>query len=181
MGRDKAWIEWEGRPLIVHAFDRARRVGAAEILISGRADAGYERLGCPVLLDRVPGLGPLSGIEQGLEVCRSPLLLVIAVDLPRLSSGLLQRLLDQCDDDTGVVPGVKERIEPLVAVYPKRCHPVAVRLLAEGRLAVRDFALACVRVAAVRRVEVPEEDAGCFANWNLPGEVPPAESGGRNG
>ena len=94
MGRDKAWIEWEGRPLIGWAVDKVRRLGIEEIFISGRPDGDYAQLGCPVLFDLEPGLGPLGGIERGLHHCTSPLLLVLAVDLPRITAECLGKLVE---------------------------------------------------------------------------------------
>jgi len=174
MGRDKAWVEWAGQPLIRLAVEKVRALGLAETYISGRAGEDYAALGCPVLLDRQAGLGPLSGIERGLSECRAPLLLVLAVDLPCVTPHLLTRLCARCDPRTGVVPSLRGRLEPLVAVYPRRCHVLAVTALMHARLAVADFARACLREGAVRRWRVPAADAASFLNWNRPEDRPPA-------
>lgn len=92
MGCDKAWVEFEGRPLIALAVEKVRDLRVNEIFISGREGVDYGALNCPVLLDLEPGFGPLGGIERALRDCASPLLLVLAVDLPRMTARFLGNL-----------------------------------------------------------------------------------------
>jgi len=171
MGRDKAWVECGGKPLIQLAVEKLRDLGVDEIMISGRAGQDYAALRCPVLYDLEPGFGPLGGIERGLSECRSPLLLVLAVDLPRMSPALLGRMRDACDRLTGVVPKLKGELEPLAAIYPKRCHALASAANARSQYAVRDFAAACLRERAVRSFAVRRDEAACFLNANLPSDL----------
>src|ERR1051325_1673089 len=97
MGRDKAWLEFRGRPLIVRAVELARGLGVREIFISGRAEVDYSQLNCRVLLDEQPGLGPVAGIERALQAAEAPLLLVLAVDLPRMTPDFLNQLIRHGD------------------------------------------------------------------------------------
>jgi molybdopterin-guanine dinucleotide biosynthesis protein A len=211
MGRDKAWLEVDGQPLLARALAVLREAGPREVFISSRADRGDAALGCPVLLDREPDLGPLGGIERALQAAASPLVLVLAVDLPYMTGGFLRKLLagiscttretpsdrsrrrkeadafsiapipppyvggyetcEICGPDArdaliGVVPELNGELEPLVAVYPRRCHRIASDLLADGRRAARDFAEACLRERAVRTLPVEPADARYFENWN---------------
>lgn len=177
MGRDKAWLEWEGRPLIGWAVDKVRRLGIEEIFVSGRPEGDYTQLGCPVLFDLEPGLGPLGGIERGLHHCTSPLLLVLAVDLPRITAECLGKLVARCDRLTGVVPQRDGRWEPLAAIYPKRCHPFAFSLFTHRARAARDFVAECLHERAVKRWNVPASQAACFANWNRPDDLDPMPVG----
>jgi molybdenum cofactor guanylyltransferase len=171
MGRDKAWIEFEGKPLIRLAVDKLRHQGLSELFISGRVGVDYSALECPVIFDLEPGLGPMGGIERGLHECASPLLLVLAVDLPHLTTGLLEELAAHCDHWTGIVPKVNGELEPLVAIYPKRCHAFAAQALAGMRRAARAFAGACLRERAVRAYTVSPASAHCFTNWNTPADA----------
>lgn len=171
MGRDKAWLELEGKPLIGVAFDRIRELNPAEIFISGRSGVDYSTFKCPVLLDLMPGFGPLGGIERGLRESTSPLLLVLAVDLPRVTGSFLRRLLAHCDSYTGAVPALDRRLEPLVAVYPRRCHVLAGSALSKCQFGARDFAAACLKEHAVRTLPVSLAERGCFENWNQPSDI----------
>ena len=171
MGRDKAWIASDECPLIVLALEKVRGIGVTEVFVSGRPGGDYSALGCPVLLDLEPDLGPLGGLERGLHACTSPLLLVLAVDLPRVTSRLLRTLLDESDPATGVVPAQGDQLEPLVAIYPKRCHGLALERIQRGSRAVREFAAECLREKAVKLWPVPAAEALCFSNWNWPEDL----------
>jgi molybdopterin-guanine dinucleotide biosynthesis protein A len=174
MGRDKAWMELDGIPLVRLAVEKIRLVGITEIFISGREDRDYSSLNCPVLQDLEPGFGPLGGIERALHACTSPLLLVLAVDMPHMTPAFLRKLVQHSDPLTGAVPKLAGHLEPLAAIYPKRCHAYAYDAVIKRRHAVRDFAAACQREHAVRLLPVADADTGCFANWNTPADLAPA-------
>ncbi|MGH7967412.1 MAG: molybdenum cofactor guanylyltransferase [Limisphaerales bacterium] len=171
MGRDKAWLEANGQPLIRGAIATARELGSQEVFISGRAGKDYSSLGCPVLLDRHTGSGPLAGIERGLEACGSPLLLVLAVDLPGMNVAFLRKLLDLCGSSTGVVPMLSGHFEPLAAIYPKASHAVVMECLNQSRYAASAFARECIHHNLVTTYQVGPEEAGFFANWNSVADV----------
>jgi molybdopterin-guanine dinucleotide biosynthesis protein A len=172
MGRDKAWLEKDGIPLIARTVAIVRELGVEEIFISGRAAVDYSALRLPVLHDLQPGLGPLGGIERGLRETTAPLLLVLAVDLAQMTSTCLKSLAAHCDDLTGAVPTRNGELEPLAAIYPRRCHAIAANCITQARRAARDFAEACHRERAVRFVSVASAFAACFANWNSPTDLP---------
>lgn len=172
MGRDKAWLELDGQPLIALAVEKIRQAGVREVFISGRPGRDYSAVKHPVLFDLEPDSGPLGGIERALHACSSPLLLVLAVDLPHMTAGFLQKLFARCDRLTGIVPKLNGGLEPLAAIYPKRCHVIASDFVARSRKVVREFAEACLVERAVRTFRVPRTAAGCFSNWNSPADIP---------
>jgi molybdenum cofactor guanylyltransferase len=176
MGQDKAWVEFDGQPLITRALSTVRSSGITEIFVSGRAGTDYSSLGCPVLLDREGGLGPLAGIERALGATTASLMLVLAVDLPRMTAAFLRKLADRCDPLTGAIPKLGGRLEPLAAIYPRRCRDVARDCLLGGQRAARDFAEVCLRERTVKTFEVPPDDVQCFDNWNSPSDINTPES-----
>lgn len=87
MCRDKAMLSWNGRPLIEHQLAVLRAAGVEEACVSGhRPD--YD--GIVDALSRMGPLGGLAGVAAELEDDAE--LLVIPVDMPLLTSSLLQRL-----------------------------------------------------------------------------------------
>lgn len=171
MGRDKALLEIDRRPLLAHAIEKVRRLNVAELFISGRPGADYSPFGCPVLVDRQPGCGPLGGLERALCECSSPLLLVLAVDLPRMTTEFLANLAAQCDATTGVAPVLDGKLEPLAAIYPKACSELATRALAMSQYAAADFAMGCQRAGYLKLFPVSPKAAAYFINWNGPEDV----------
>jgi molybdopterin-guanine dinucleotide biosynthesis protein A len=170
MGRDKAWLEMDGQPLLARQIGLVRELGAAEVFISGRADTDYGSFGCRVLLDKFNGAGPLAGIERGIEAATSPLLLVLAVDLPNLDLKLLQLLSAHCKNDVGAIPCVAGQIEPLAAFYPKSAHGLAITLLNENSYAVKNFAAGCVQSGLAVFAGFQNSREGFFKNCNTPAE-----------
>lgn len=170
MGRDKATLIWQGRTLLERQLALVRSVEPAEVFVSARDDARYEGLDAPILRDRFPDSGPLAGIERALDAAATEHVLVVAVDLPALTADFLRRLLGRCDERTGVVPVWRGAWEPLVAVYPKRCHGLAVDLLARCRPAARMFAERCRAEGAIRPWPLRATEAECLRNCNTPAE-----------
>ena len=174
MGRDKAWLPLDGQPLLARQIAVVRRLNPMELFVSGRADTDYRSLGCPRLTDAFANAGPLAGIAAGLEAASVPLVLVLAVDMPDMTSAMLGHLLGRCGSGTGVVPRVSHRLEPLAAVYPKAAGPLAVELLRQQLRAVRAFAERCQQAGLVALHDVAAADWPCFTNWNAPGDPPMA-------
>ena len=173
MGRDKAFLEIGGQTLLARQIKLVREAGANEVFISGRPDTDYSAHGCQVLLDRFAGAGPLAGIERALVAATSPLLLVLAVDLPEMKATFIRALAANCSDHRGAVPGIGEHIEPLAAFYPKTAHSVAETLLREENNAAGAFATACAQSGLVRSFKVTTDEIRHFANWNHPAEIVP--------
>ncbi|MDD5140921.1 MAG: molybdenum cofactor guanylyltransferase [Verrucomicrobiales bacterium] len=172
MGRDKAWLEAGGQTLLARQIGLARKIGAAEVFISGRADADYSAFGCRVLQDKFPEAGPLAGIERALDAAKSPLLLVLAVDLPEMSVEFLLRLAAKSSEKTGAIPKLAGGNEPLAAFYPKACHALAVASLELGAFAAKDFAELCAQSGFARFIELDANEAHHFDNWNSPADLP---------
>lgn len=65
-----------------------------------------------------PGGGPVAAVDAGLQLVETPVVVVLAVDLPFVSEGLVLRLVDLCDAaDAAVVTDADEIPQPLLAAY----------------------------------------------------------------
>ena len=171
MGRDKAFLEIGGQTLLARQIQLVREAGAVEIFISGRATVDYSTFGDRVLPDKFPDAGPLAGIERALDATKSPVLFVLAIDLPEMDAGFLKRLAVDCSESHGAIPRVNGNLEPLAAFYPKAAHALAVASLERGSFAVKEFAEACVRSGLAQFVELDAGEARRFANWNSPDDL----------
>jgi molybdopterin-guanine dinucleotide biosynthesis protein A len=140
MGRDKAFLPWEGRPLLERALEAARTV-TADVRIVGAREK-FEQYG-DVVEDIYPERGPLGGIHAALRTTATDLNLVLAVDLPFVTPGLLSYLIERVQDVPNqdaplmvTVPRLSAGWEPLCAVYPKQFVEAAEEALREGRNAI---------------------------------------------
>jgi len=171
MGRDKARLEIGGQPLLARQIQLVRGVGAGEIFISGRAGRDYSEFGCPVLYDRFADAGPLAGIERALAEISRLRLLVVAVDMPDLTSAILRRLVEHDEKAKGVIPRIGGRIEPLAAIYPKSALAAATLLLGNGIYAAKSFADHCVQAGLAEFCDFDTRATRHFASWNRPSDV----------
>ena len=178
MGRDKAWLEIGGETLLARQIKLVRAAGATEVFISGRADRDYSSFGPPVLTDNFPNCGPLAGIESALQICREPLLLVLAVDMPHLTVRLVQQLQTHCRAGSGTIPRLAGQLEPLGAFYPQAAARLATELLTpfEARPGVTApgvgcFARRCVKEGLASFYDLPADCLKQFTNWNEPQDV----------
>lgn len=88
-GVDKAGIELHGRTLLAHALDAV--VDAADVVVVGDP-VPTERPVTFVREDPAFG-GPVAALGAGLEhLAAAPWLVVLAVDMPRVTFGTVQRL-----------------------------------------------------------------------------------------
>ena len=172
MGRDKAALVVNGRPLWRRQLATLEATGAAEVFVSGKPDWPHEGIVC--VPDSVEDSGPLAGIAASLRHCASPFLLALAVDMPSMTAAFLQKLAAlAAEPRTGVVPVLGGRFEPLAAIYPKGALPIAEGRLRLGIRKLENFVAELEHSGLVTRHIVAEADAALFANWNEPGDVQP--------
>ncbi len=172
MGRDKAALVVDGRPLWRRQLATLEATGAAEIFVSGKPDWAHE--GIVSVPDAVENSGPLAGIAASLRHCASPFLLALAVDMPSMTAAFLQSLVTlAAKTRTGIVPVLNGRFEPLAAIYPKDALQIAEGRLLAGNRKLEDFIAGLERSGLMTRHIVAETDAALFANWNEPGDVQP--------
>jgi molybdopterin-guanine dinucleotide biosynthesis protein A len=126
MGRDKALLDWHGRTLLDHMTH----------LISAVADKVHV-VGRDPLPDRLPGLGPLSGIATALVTSATDTNLVVAVDLPWLTERFLQYLTSEAEraNDPLTACTIGSQF-PLCLVIQRRLLPEV-----ERRLEARDLSV----------------------------------------
>jgi molybdopterin-guanine dinucleotide biosynthesis protein A len=90
MGTDKAMVQLNGQPLVAHAIRILRDAGLTASLAGGNPTLG---IFAPLVEDRQPGLGPLSGICNALASTAAHWAVFLPVDLPLLPASLVGCLL----------------------------------------------------------------------------------------
>lgn len=132
MGRDKSTLVLAGTTML-------ERIGSAMAplverirLVGGQIHANPA---FPVQPDLRPNQGPLSGIHAALATANASCVVVVACDLPfvttRLLSGLAELMSSTID---AVVPRVAGRAVPVCAVYRTRCLSELEASLDRGEL-----------------------------------------------
>jgi molybdopterin-guanine dinucleotide biosynthesis protein A len=183
MGKDKAWLELAGLPLVLRVARAVEPLVSAVTVIGPPAsDAGrFESLGLAVIPDRVPAraasgessCGPLGGIITALNATRCSWNLVLACDLPYITTAWLEWLLGRAGalEAQAIVPERTSGVEPLAAVYRKECAQVLAEVLARDVRKVSE-ALRDLRVARIPEAEwrALDPEGNVLANMNTPKE-----------
>lgn len=185
MGRDKAWLEVGGEPLLLRQIRLLGEAGIHPLAIAAgpgdRDPLPPAPRDIPRLLDLRPGLGPLAGIESGLRWARElrpdhpdGWTLFLAVDLPEMSTEWLRRLAAKIRPGVGCVPRHGDRLEPLAAIYPNPAWAIA-RAHLEGppenkKASVQEFCRRGLETGWMAPWDTSPEDHHALINWNTPAD-----------
>jgi molybdenum cofactor guanylyltransferase len=171
MGRPKALLAYHGTTLAEFVAERVREAAGTVALIGDPLQFGH--LGLPVFADAIPGCGPGGGILTALQVTATDWNLIVACDMPGISSEALRELLE-CTETahTSCVAAAASggRPEPLCAAYHRRCAPALAQAIRDKRFRMRDL----IEEIGVTTVAL---DAGVLVNVNTPSEWAEIEGG----
>ena len=171
MGRDKAFVELNGRTLLSRMLDLARSV-AADARIVG--DPAKFSSFAPVVDDVFPGCGPLAGIHAALRSSQTELNLALAVDVPFLTAEFLEYLIAKSRSAPALatVARTSEGWQPLCAVYRREFAGLAERALQAGRYRIDDlFDSAATLVIDEHQLHEQGFSADLFRNLNTVQEL----------
>jgi molybdopterin-guanine dinucleotide biosynthesis protein A len=179
MGVNKALLEFEGEPLVQRLAQRFQRWFAQVVVVTNTPEV-YAFLGLPMAGDRVPGLGPLGGLEAGLTASRFEHAFFCACDMPFVAEAFVQHLVRLAPGHEIVVPQVDGEFEPMHAVYSRLLLPRIAGNLESKRLRLTSiFEGAQLRVVPEAEVRRFGDPAQLFFNCNTPAEFAQAKVWGR--
>jgi molybdopterin-guanine dinucleotide biosynthesis protein A len=138
MQRDKATLEYRGKSQLERAVELVAKY-LPEVFVSVRLGqtADPSRAPYPLIVDSVPGEGPIVGIRSALAARPGVAWLVLACDLPFLSDAALSQLLAERDPDASATAfrSAHDGLpEPLCAIWgPKSAAELSAYQAADGR------------------------------------------------
>lgn len=178
MGTDKAFVMLEGRSLLERALEVARAV-TSEVRIVG--DPAKFAAFAPTVEDIFPNCGPLGGIHAALRSSPTELNLILAVDVPFVSTELLHYLIQRARDSSATVTLAQSGggYQPLCAVYRREFAEGAEKALRAGRYKIGGlFAAGTTQLINEEELERAGFSAALFRNLNTPGELAEARESG---
>lgn len=132
MGTDKALLPWGDGTLLTHMHAVLRTAGAREVIVSG------DRPGFDSVPDTQPDTGPMGALAQLAPRLRDGAWIVVPVDMPLLSSGLLQALM---------------RTDADCACVEAHALPMALRLDAGVRATLQEIGSLTGRACSLRALQ----------------------------
>jgi len=168
LGRNKALQAIGAKSLIQWVIDRVA-ILSTEIVI---ATARGESIPCSstarirTVADIYPGKGPLVGIHSGLVASSSSRAIVVGCDTPFLSVRLLEYMAQTPATFDVVVPRIKDKVEPLCAVYSKNCVAPIRELMSQDEHKIVEL-FPMVRVRYIEEDEIDSFDPEHLSFFNI--------------
>lgn len=156
MGRDKLFIEVEGRRLLQRVLDILELIFDDIMIVVSATETGetlekFNWVRHRIVQDLIPDKAAMGGLYTGLYYAASDRLFAVGGDMPFLSKNLIKYIVSRDDYDI-VIPRTSKGLHPLHAVYSKNCLPVARAMIEEGDLSISSL------VRKMGRYEVSEKE-----------------------
>jgi molybdopterin-guanine dinucleotide biosynthesis protein A len=167
MGRNKALLELAGKPVIERLVEQFRKTFAEVIVIAN--DTQYGRFCDAVFSDIYYEKGPLAGLHSALTHAANDWVFISACDSPFFNVGLFREMLPLRDKADAVICETEDGLQPLTALYSRRCLPHIDNCLQQERLKVASFHDRIrLRVVPSEEIERLDSNARMFWNMNYP-------------
>lgn len=129
-GSNKALAKFNGTRLIERVTGILGTIFTKLIIITN-SPLEYSYLKIPLYQDLIKGLGPIGGIYTGLDSIDNDWAFFCACDMPFINENLIRYIAEVKNGYDAVVPKVDWKMEPLHALYSKRCLPFIKKLIHE--------------------------------------------------
>lgn len=135
-------------------LERLLRLATGPAVVVTQQPWAYERFEVTLVADLVPDRGAPGGVVTGLAMAQTEWVVVVACDMPFLSSALLTELLVRRHAGVDAICFTRDgHLEPLCGVYRRSlCHDWELRL--DGSPSMHDL----VESVRFEAVECPEPD-----------------------
>ncbi|MBI4115636.1 MAG: molybdenum cofactor guanylyltransferase [Candidatus Omnitrophica bacterium] len=173
MGRDKSFLNWNGKSLIEHMVENLKKI-ADDVIIVAKNRERFLFLDIPIYEDLSPLSSPLVGMYTGLSHTKTEFNFMVACDMPFVRSEVVRRLFDSLADYDAVLPESLSGLEPLHGIYRKGCRRVFKVHIQCNSLRIQD-ALKDLKVLTIPRGEWSDEEFASFSNLNTPYEYQKAQ------
>ena len=175
LGRDKATVELGSQTLLQRVIESVSQL-SDDIIAVLRPGQHLQVDGARLATDAEPFAGLLAGMAAGITSARYYWCLVVASDMPFLNTDLIWHMMSLRPGYDVVVPRVEAGVEPLHALYHKRCLPALWRALRAGERRVVSF-YRPLKVRYLESVEIARFDptGRSFFNINAPEDLAQAQ------
>jgi molybdopterin-guanine dinucleotide biosynthesis protein A len=172
MGRDKAFVELAGYPMIQWVITAVAQCSNRALIIANEPEK-YNRFGLPVYPDVIPGMGPLSGLHTAFTVTGADRVMIAPCDSPLVSPDVINLILNYPGGGAeAVIPFVDGREQGLLAVYARSAVERFGERIGSASIMFDEFRLSLNRIFIgedeIRKVD---PDLRTFLNVNTPEDL----------
>lgn len=163
--KNKSMLRLNGEYLIDIVRSKLKCIVGDNIIIAGPPERylSYKQ----VVPDLFFQKGPLAGIYSGLRASPSQYNLVVGCDMPFLEVKLLKYMTENISSNDIVIPRYSDGyIEPLCAIYSKRCLETIEKNLVEHIFSVRAI-FPHLKVKFIEEEEIKKYDPKFYSFFNV--------------
>ena len=154
---NKAFAEIEGKPIIEIIIDKFVPLFKEIIIISNEPEL-YEKYGYQVHGDIYTDKGPVGGMHAALSYASYDNVFILGCDMPLMDMRIAEYLLERMGDKDSAVPRIKGYLQPMSAVYNKKCLPRLKYNLETDRLKLTRL------FEELDAIIIEEEELACFGD-----------------
>lgn len=137
MGTDKGLLMIEGKAMIQYVIEQMQLVFDNLVIVSNNSE--YEKFGLEVIPDLIKNIGPAGGIYTALEHSDSQLNFVVSCDMPFISKGAIEFIIENSNESQIVLLENQGNLEPLFGIYANDCEAIWLELIEEGKVKLQDM------------------------------------------
>ncbi|WP_088243000.1 molybdenum cofactor guanylyltransferase [Calothrix rhizosoleniae] len=173
MGRDKALVCYQGKPMLKRVYEVAQECTQEVYILTPWCDR-YKHIlpsDCNYLTESQSGNGPLYGLYQGLKQISTQWILLLACDLPLLKTKIIQKWINDLEqvheEILAVVPHNSVNWEPMCGFYRHHILPELQSLIQTGGHSFQE----CFSDIKVQALSITPEVKLMLHNCNTPEDL----------
>ena len=178
MGDDKRFLSIGEETLYAHSLAVLHAVFQHVIVVIAQDSPPLES-DVPVLRDLIPHCGSLGGLYTGLKQAMTPSVFAVACDMPFLDPVTVRYFVKVQGEADLVMAKLQNGLQPMHALYHRRCLPVIETILQAQELKIQRLAVhpsLRVRLVTVEELAGIDPAGRSFYNVNTPADLLAARS-----
>lgn len=172
MGKNKAFIEIEGLPMIERILNLFKKIFNEILIITNDKNQFSHLNNVKIYNDLVPYKGALGGLFTGIFYSSYEYSFCVGCDMPFLNESLIKFLIKKIEGEDIIVPKTEKGLEPLHAIYSKRCLSLIKKMIDSGKSRIIDiYPLLNVKIIEENEFIKLDPERKSFLNINTPEEL----------
>ena len=165
-GQNKAFLKIQGQKILDHIYNLFKDT-FEEIILVSNDPVQYLDWDLLITTDHYPLRSSLTGIHAGLFAASNPFAFFVACDTPFIKKEMLDCLLDRVQNQLDIIiPQTDKGLEPLFAVYSKRCLRPIEQQLKDQKFKIQKF-FNKVKVLKILQPELIKHDPNLLSFFNI--------------
>ncbi len=166
IGLNKAFLEISGKKIIERTVLLFKEIFEETIIVT-KNPLIYQDLDVRITTDVQDITGSLMGVYSGLLSATSEYNFIVACDMPLINEDVARYLINKSSRYDAVIPFCQGRLQPLHAVYSKRCIKPLEDLINSGHMRItRLFEKVKSRKVEEEELKKIDPDFKSFININ---------------